>query len=121
MSERDLGALRAQEATTRIQRLQLEDRLDDFAEAARRVWRANLPDGPPAPADPQAIIAGLAERESLPPDAGRQLAARRVSVTRTHLVEAAGIVRDRLVDDPGPPSVGGAGDGRVEFSLEPVS
>jgi hypothetical protein len=46
-----------------------------------------------------------------------RLAERRLSATRSYLVDAAGIKRDRLAEDPEPPPTGAAGAGRVEFAL----
>jgi hypothetical protein len=128
ISEHDLRALRAQEVTARIQRMQREEGIDDFGEAARRLWRAGRAhdetppsDGQAPPEEPQAIIQALAERELAPIEAARRLAERRASVTRTHLEEAAGIPPDRLLDAPGTPTVGATAAGRVEFGLRPVS
>jgi hypothetical protein len=120
VTERDLQALRAQEVTARIQRVQRDQEIDDFARAARRVWRRSVP-GVAPPEDPRAIVRMLAEREPVPSEAARRLAERRQSVTRTYLVGAAGIQPDRLLDPAGSPPSGAAGDGRVEFSLEPAS
>jgi len=59
--------------------------------------------------------------EPPPSDGARRLAERRESVTRTHLVDAAGIAADRFVREPGAPPIGAKGEGRVEFALEPAS
>jgi hypothetical protein len=119
VSEDDLKALRVQDVTARIQRLQREEGLD-FERAARRLW-ARGADAPPALEDPQAIVRLLAEGEPLPTEAARQLAERRLDVTRTHLVDAAGIPADRLVAASESPRIGVAGDGRAEFELLPAS
>jgi hypothetical protein len=66
-------------------------------------------------------VNALAQREPAASKAAHQLAERRVSVARTHLVEAAGIPADRLVRDPDSPAIAAPGEGRVEFSLEPAS
>jgi hypothetical protein len=121
VSEGDLEALRTAEVTARIQRVQRAEGLDDFAEAARRVWRRTMPRGADLPGRTDAIVNGLARREPSPSQAAQQLAERRVSVARTHLLEAAGIAADRLTRDPGPPSIGVKGEGRVEFALGPAS
>jgi hypothetical protein len=44
-----------------------------------------------------------------------------VSVTRTFLVDAAGIAPDRLGRDAGSRALGATGQGRVEFELEAAS
>jgi hypothetical protein len=119
VSEDDLQTLRVQAVTARIQRMQREEGIDNFAAAARQLWPRGS-DAPP-PEDPQAIVRALAEREPVPADAAQRLAERRIDVTRTHLVNAAGIPRDRLLASPGAPPIGASADGRVEFGLRPAS
>ena len=118
LSEEDLHALRTQEVTARIQRVKREQGIPDFDEAALRVWRDARPERPP-PADPQAIVRALSEQEPEPTEAARRLAERRVGVTRTQLVDAAGIPRERLLDAPGAPGAGP--EGGVQFGLRPAS
>jgi hypothetical protein len=120
VSDEDLRALRAQEATVRIQRVQREQGLLHFEEAARRVWLQIRPESAP-PEDPKAIVRVLAEQEPAPTEAARRLAERRVGVTRTQLVDAAGIPGDRLLDAPDPPPPGTSATGGVEFGLRPAS
>jgi hypothetical protein len=120
-SERDLHALRTREIVARIQRTQRTERLDSFAEAARRLWAVSMPAGSEPPQDADGIVRILVSRAPLPSEAARSLAERRERLTRRHLVEAAGIPADRLVQDPAAPSVGVEGDGRVEFTLRPSS
>jgi hypothetical protein len=120
ISQDDLRGLRTQEVTARIQRLQREQGVEDFGEAARRLWRAGQAEGP-APEEPRAIVQALAEREPAPTEAARRLAGRRAEVTRAHLVEAAGIPPDRLLDAPGAAPVGVTAAGGVEFALRPAS
>ena len=119
-SEEDLRALRAQEITARIQRVQREQGIADFAEAARHLWHAARPDRA-SPEDPRAIVRALAEQEPTPTEAARRLAERRVGVTRTQLVDAAGIPRERLLDTPGSPATGASAEGSVQFGLRPAS
>ncbi|MBM4440392.1 MAG: DUF748 domain-containing protein, partial [Candidatus Rokubacteria bacterium] len=121
VSARDVEALRAREVVARIQALQRDEALDSFAEAARRLWRASSPEGPAPPEETRAIVDGLAQREPPPSAAARELAQRRESVSRTHLVEAAGIPRARVVDTPASTPAGVDGEGRVEFRLVPSS
>jgi hypothetical protein len=108
-------ALRTQEVTARIQRVQREAGLADFAAAATRVF-AEASGGQPAPATADEIVEALRESEPLPDAAVQELAARRLAATRDALVRAAGVEAERL--RPGEPVLAGDGDGRVEFSLE---
>jgi hypothetical protein len=121
VSDRDLDALRAAEITAHIQRVQREEGVEDLAMAARRVWQRRWPEGPAPPKDPKAIVRALAQREVPPTQAARELAERRLSVARTHLVEQAGISKDRLLSAPGTTEIGISGAGRVDFSLLPAS
>jgi hypothetical protein len=66
-------------------------------------------------------VSTLATREPRPADAVRQLAERHASVATTHLAEAAGVSRERLVTDAATPSIGVEGEGRMEFTLRPGS
>jgi hypothetical protein len=120
ISDEDLRALRVQQVTARIQALQRQAGLDDFAEAARRLWQTES-GGEPVPPDPQAIVRELAQRAPVPPEAARQLAERRLEATRGYLVDTAGIQPERLLDAAGSPPLGGTADGSVEFELRPAS
>ena len=120
VTDEDVSALRAAEVTARIQRVQRQEGMD-FAGAARRVWRGSMPAGSEPPLDPQGIVRVLAQREPAPTEAARQLAARRAGVARMHLVDEAGIAKERLPAAPGALAIGAEGDPRVEFSLEPIS
>jgi hypothetical protein len=120
VGEADLRVLRTQEVAARIQRLQREEELADFTEAARRLW-VSAPDHPPVPQDPQTIVQRLAERAPAPAEAARRLAEERMDVTRAHLVEAAGIPGDRLQRAPHASSSGVTANGRVQFELRPAS
>jgi hypothetical protein len=115
VSEEDIEALRVEEVTARIQRVERDEGLGNFAAAARRVWRAARGDTP-AP-DAETIVHELARTEAVPSAAERVLAERRLGVSRTYLVETAGIQGYRLVAESGAPPAGVAGEGRVEFSL----
>jgi hypothetical protein len=119
VSEGDLWALRVQEVTARIQRLQREEGIDDFGAAARELWARGA--DAPLPEEPPAIVRALAERQPVPTEAAHRLAERRTDVTRAHLVEAAGIPGDRLLVSPGASPIGVTADGRVEFGLRPAS
>jgi hypothetical protein len=73
------------------------------------------------PEDPEAIVRELAEQAPMPEEAAQRLAERRVSVTRQHLVDVAGIPAERLIDAGlgTPPSRQATGG--VEFRLRPAS
>lgn len=120
VTEADVRALRVREVTVRIQGVQRQQHLDDFGEAARRVWERTARGAAP-PKDPQVIVRRLAEVEPVPAEAARRLAERRHRVTWTYLFEVAGIQRDRLLDHAGTAPTGATGPGRVAFSLEPAS
>jgi hypothetical protein len=107
-------ALRTQEVTARIQRVQREAGLADFAAAAARVF-GETSGGRPAPATADEIVEALREREPLPDAAVQELAARRLAATREALVRAVGAESERL--RPGEPVLAGEGDGRVEFAF----
>jgi hypothetical protein len=84
---------------------------------AQRDYKLRWPDRP-APATLEAAVAELATAETLPPDAMRALATRRIETVRQSLMRAGGVDATRL---PGTarrtPLVEGAGDPRVEFDL----
>jgi hypothetical protein len=115
VTDADLASLRTKAVTARIQRFQREHKLDNFAEAATQLFRREYPNQfPPDTVDK--IVEVLHAREPMPADAARELAARRLEITQQELIESAGISPDRLVS-AGPASLGGQGDGRVEFDL----
>jgi hypothetical protein len=119
VSERDLQALRVRAATARIQRVQREEALADFAAAAARVFKATFPERP-APKAAEEIVAALAERESSTEDERRALTARRLEVTRKALAEDTGIEVGRLPSREGAaPLAAQPGEGRIEFDLTP--
>jgi hypothetical protein len=111
----DGAALRTQEVTARIQRVQREAGLADFGAAAARVFRETA-GGQPVPPTADEIVEALRERLPLPEAAAADLAARRLAAARDALVRAAGVEAERL--RPGDPVLAAEGDGRVEFALE---
>jgi hypothetical protein len=114
----DAAALRVQQATARIQRVQREATLPDFAAAAARVHRELYP-GRPLPERPEDVVAAIRDAEPAPEAAARELAARRLEATRQALVGAAGIEGARLAVREGALALGADGEGRVEFELAP--
>jgi hypothetical protein len=114
----DVVSLKTRDVVARIQKVQRDRKLADFAAAARAVFAATYANRP-VPATPDDIVAALSADTPSPDEAARNLAARRLDVTRQALIERAGIERDRLHDTSAPVGVGGPGEGRVEFELEP--
>jgi hypothetical protein len=111
----DGAALRTQEVTARIQRVQREAGLADFAAAAARVF-GEVAGAQPVPATTDEIVEALRDRLPLPEGAVQELSTRRLAPARDALVRAAGVEGERL--RPGEPVLGGEGDGRIEFSLD---
>jgi hypothetical protein len=89
----------------------------DAPERAQREFRLRWPDRP-LPPTLDAIVAELATAETLPPDAMRTLATRRLDAVRQSLTRGGGVDAARL---PGTarrnPLVEAAGNPRVEFDL----
>jgi hypothetical protein len=89
----------------------------DVLDRATREYRLRWPDRP-VPATLDAIVAELATAETLPADATRTLAARRIEAVRQSLTRGGGVDVARL---PGtarrPPLVEAGGTPRVEFDL----
>jgi hypothetical protein len=115
----DMQMLHARAIVTRIQRLQRQDGLADFGEAAQRLW-SSVHCRSPAPSSPQKIVQALAERAPAPIDAARELAERRLEATRTELIKF-GVAPDRVQRADGTPSIVRAADGRVEFEMHSAS
>src|SRR5262249_61017778 len=78
---RDLESLRAQEVTLRIQRLQQERGLPDFAAAVAVAFKEKFPDVAP-PKTEEAQLALLKEREPAPDGRMQELQARRLRADR---------------------------------------
>lgn len=114
----DLASLATREVTARIQRLQREEKLPDFAAAATRAFVQAHPDRP-VPKNVEDIVAALRESEPVPPGAVEQLAARRLDVTREALIARAGVEPGRVHAATAPARVDAEGEGRVEFELTP--
>jgi outer membrane protein OmpA-like peptidoglycan-associated protein len=118
VSERDVASLRLQEVTARVQRLQREDKVSDFAAAAARVFKATYPERP-APKTTEEIVAALAEGEQVSDEARQALASRRLEAIRRALTDDTGIEAARLQIAPATPATEAKGDGRIEFELTP--
>lgn len=89
----------------------------DVLDRARREYRLRWP-GKPAPPTLDSVVAELATAETLPPDAMRTLAIRRIDAVRQRITRGGGVDAARL---PGTarrtPLVEAAGNPRVEFDL----
>ena len=117
-SSADVDNLKGQELTARLQAVQREKKLPDFAAAVTTEFKARFPTpaGTPPPA-PDAQLTRLREAEP-PPDAKvTELLQRRLSAVREGLVKDQGIPEGRL--RLAEPKAGGPAeaDGRVEFSI----
>jgi hypothetical protein len=116
VTAKDFERLRGQELTAKIQRLQRERGIPDYAEAVGRYYLAqNIPGEALKTADEQLKV--LVAREALPDERIRELLDRRVATTRDRLTKTEQVAPERLL--PGEPHVVAAdlGDGRVEFAI----
>lgn len=116
VTAKDFDRLRGQEVTTKIQRLQRERGIADYASAVSIYYlMQNLPGPVPTTADEQ--LKALQEREQLPDERIKELLDRRVAATRDRLVKTENVVPERLL--PGEPRVvsSDTGDGRIDFAI----
>jgi uncharacterized protein involved in outer membrane biogenesis len=113
---RDVESLRAQEVTLRIQRLQAERGLPDFAAAVAVAFREQLPEVTP-PKTEEEQLAVLKEREPAPEARMQELQARRLEAVRAALSSAQGIPADRLIAGSARAAADAAAEGRVELSI----
>ena len=117
--EADRQALRREQARARLAAPVGSPETADPLERARKEYRDRWPDKP-LPPTLDAIVAELAATETLPADALRTLAARRVEVVRQELTRGGAIdgarLRGTAVRNP---FVEAAGRPRVEFDLRP--
>jgi uncharacterized protein DUF748 len=118
VSAGDVAALKTQAVVARVQLVQRERKLADFGAAAAAVFSEAIPETP-VPENTDQAIAALREREPVPDEAVRDLAARRAEAARKALVESAGIEPARLEERPAPASMPDAVAGRVQFELLP--
>ncbi|MGH7767965.1 MAG: DUF748 domain-containing protein [Candidatus Binatia bacterium] len=115
VSEADLGALKTQEVTAKIQAYQRAQNIKDLAPAAQRYFRQRFPKINP-PETVEGIVAALRDVEPRPEGQAQKLAARRVEVVRERL-SAAGTDAKRFEAAAKSPAPDAKGDGRVEFSV----
>lgn len=111
----DAETLRDQELTARLQKLQRERGLPDYAAAVALEFRTRFPDVTPLP-KPEEQLARLLAREPVPEPRLAELADRRVAAVRERLTVTETIEAERLPVEPAaPPDPEGAG--RVEFRI----
>jgi hypothetical protein len=118
VSEGDLLALKTQEVTAGLQRIQREQRLPSLEAAGGRLFAERFP-GKPPPKTLEEMVAALRDAEPTPAEAGRVLAGRRIEVTREALVKAGQVEASRLQAGTAPAAPPAAGEGRVEFAILP--
>jgi hypothetical protein len=118
VSAQDVSSLKTQEIVARIQRVQRERGLPDFAAAAMAVYAQSQP-GAPAPKTPDDVVAALREREPAPDEVVRRLGVRRAELAKLTLVQSAGIEPGRLEERAPDVRAADTSAGRVEFELLP--
>jgi len=117
--EADRQALRREQARARLAAPAASSENSDQLERARNEYRSRWPDKP-LPSTLDAIVAELAATETLPLDALRTLAARRVEVVREELTRGRAVDVARLRGTAARnPFVEASGTPRVEFDLRP--
>ncbi len=113
---KDFDRLRGQEVTAKIQRLQRERGIADYAAAVGTYYLAqNIPGEAPKTADEQLKV--LVAREDLPEERIKELLDRRVAATRDRLTKTEQVPPERLVPGERRVLAGDPGDGRIEFSI----
>jgi uncharacterized protein involved in outer membrane biogenesis len=115
VTDADVGALKTQEVTAKIQAYQREQNIKDLAPAAQRYFQQRFPKLKP-PETVEGIVAALREVEPRPEPQAQKLAARRVEIVRERL-SSAGTEAKRLEAAAKSPAAEPKGDGRVEFSV----
>jgi hypothetical protein len=117
--ESDRQVLRREQARARLAAPADSPGTADPLERARNEYHGRWPDKP-MPPTLDAIVAELAVAESLPADALRALATRRIEAVRQELTRGSGIDVTRLTGTAARnPFVEAAGAPRVEFDLRP--
>jgi hypothetical protein len=118
VSAADLDNLKGQELTARLQAVQREKKLPDFATAVAAEFKARfpVPSGTPPPA-PDAQLARLREAEPLPDSKVTELLQRRVAAVREGLVKDQGIPEGRVRSTEPKETKATDTPGRVEISI----
>jgi Domain of Unknown Function (DUF748) len=116
LSADDLASLKTAEVTARIQRLQRDEKLDNFNAAAAKAFEATFP-SQPLPDSTEKIVERLRDKATASETATHELATKRLEATRQALVQGGGLEAARLT--AGGTLAGAHGEGRVEFELTP--
>jgi hypothetical protein len=118
VSGADLDNLKGQELTARLQAVQREKKLPDFAAAVSAEFKARfpVPAGTPPPV-PDDQLARLREAEPLPDSKVTELLQRRVAAFREGLVKDQGIPEGRVRSTEPTETKATDTPGRVEFSI----
>jgi hypothetical protein len=113
---KDLESLKAQELTAKIQRIQRERGVPNYARAVGLYYRDQGIEGPvPATAEEQLVV--LQAREVVPEVRVKEMLDRRAGATRDLLMKAEGVPAERLRPGEARMLAAEPGDGRVEFAV----
>lgn len=113
---KDLESLKAQELTAKIQRIQRERGVANYARAVGIYYRDQSIEGPiPATAEEQLVV--LQAREEVSKVRVKEMLDRRSGATRELLMKAEGIPAERLRPGEAKTLPAEPSDGRVEFAI----
>ena len=113
---KDLESLKAQELTAKIQRIQRERGVANYARAVGIYYRDQSIEGPiPATAEEQLVV--LQAREVVPEVRVKEMLDRRAGATRDLLMKAEGVPAERLRPGEARTVPAEPTDGRVEFAI----
>lgn len=115
LSDSDILALKTQEVTARLQRIQREERYGNLPQAANMLFRKRFPDRK-VPDNTEDIVAAFRDVEPAPTEAAQRLSARRVDGVRERL-STTGTDAKRLEAAGKSAPTDAKGQGRVEFSI----
>jgi uncharacterized protein involved in outer membrane biogenesis len=115
LSDSDILALKTQEVTARLQRIQREERYANLPQAAGTLFRKRFPDRQ-VPEKVEDMVAAFRDVEPVPTEAAQRLSARRVEAVRERLT-STGTDAKRLEAAGKAAATDAKGEGRVEFSI----
>jgi hypothetical protein len=116
VTQADVESLKTQALSARIQAVQEERKLKEFAAAVAVYYKAqNLPAD--AAKTPEEQLAALQKREPVPEPRVQELLERRVAAAREALVKTQGITAERLTAKESAEEPASSGQGRVEFAI----
>jgi hypothetical protein len=116
VTARDAESLKGQEVTARIQRVQRERGIADFALAVGAYYRDLAIIGPP-PKTPEEQLRILTQREPVPQARVTELLERRLGAIREALTRIEGVAAERLRGGEPKALLADPGEGRVEFAI----